>query len=121
MTDTTTTKTATVRRTNLGAHNSGLCGSKNSCRFHGGSVCWAIDIDGFVDTVGDCYRLGDEKGWAFGMLAFDRKWAAEAFAEWFNAEMGDWDGMGDIEGMFCFSDAGEKYRWAKCDGNVPMV
>ena len=117
----TSTKTATVRRTALGSQNGGLCGNKNSCRYAGASVCWAIDIDGFSDTVGDCYRRSDQEGWTFGILAFDRKWAAEDFAEWFNAEMGDWDGLGDILSVFRKSDAGEKYRWAECDGKVREV
>jgi hypothetical protein len=112
MTNPTTTKTATMRRTSLSEQNNGRTSNRGRmCRYTGATQCWAIDIDGF----------GDDEDWAIGVLAFDRKWVAEQFVEWFNAEMGDWDGRGCPEMAFKGSDAGEEYRLASWDGKAKLI
>ena len=64
---------AIVKRTTLNKHNNGICSSPNNARFSGKSTVFQVWVS----------------KWDWALTAFNRKWAAESFVNFFNERT--WD------------------------------
>jgi len=63
-----------IRKTTLGEHNRGICGSRNNCYYKGFSICWAVDHPELE-----------------GLIAVKRKMDAQLIVKTINENEHDWD------------------------------